>query len=90
MGLKILKYKYTIVCVCVCIYINMGTFIKINQKNYCIKTWVHSSKSQKKKKKDIRLNNISKFLRLNLTWIHSQIKEKRMYPYKFKNGLEKN
>ena len=41
------------------------------------------------KKKDIRLNNISKFLRLNLTWIHFKIKEKRMYPYKFKNGLEK-
>ena len=35
------------------------------------------------------LNKINKFLRLNLTWIHSQIKEKRMYPYKFKNGLGK-
>ena len=41
------------------------------------------------KKKDIRLNNISKFLRLTLTWIHFKIKEKRMYPYKFKNGLKK-
>ena len=41
------------------------------------------------KKKDIRLNNISKFLQLNLTWIHFKIKEKRMYPYKFKNGLKK-
>ena len=37
----------------------------------------------------IRYNNISKNFRLNLSGIHSQIKEKRMYPYKFKNGLEK-
>ena len=47
-------------------------------------------KPAKKKKKNVRLNNISKFLRLNLIWIHFKIKEKRMYPYKFKNGLEKN
>ena len=67
----------------------MGTFIKINQK-IIVSKHGYILQNHKKKKEDIRLNNISKFLRLNLTWIYFKIKEKRMYPYKFKNGLEKN
>ena len=59
-----------------CVYIYMGTFIKITKKIIVSK---HGYILQNhKKKKDIRLNNISKFLRLNLTWIHFKIKEKIM------------
>ena len=90
MGLKILKYNYTIVCVCVCVCVyKHGTFIKINQKNIVSKHG-YILQNHKKRSEYIRLNNISKFLRLNLTWIHFKVKEKRMYAYKFKNGLEKN